>query len=214
VKKRLAADVGERAAMDIYLAMLKDAWTSIRTLADVVPYCDEPAAAMWPDLDDLFARARIQRGSTLAARMDHAFADAWNEGTESAVLVGSDIPGLCAGLIRNAMGALVLTDAVVGPSTDGGYYLIGFNRGAYRSELVPGAAGAPVPDGGATLPFEQVLDSLRRYGISPTVLPEMVDVDTLADLRAVIGQPSGGRANLDSAVRRHLPSLLPGEDSP
>ncbi len=91
-----------------------------------------------------------------------------------AILIGSDCPACDAAMLRRAATALERAPAVVGPASDGGYYLLGMAR--------------PMPFLFHDMAWstEQVLsETLRRFalqGIAPAMLPELGDIDTPADL--------------------------------
>ena len=91
-----------------------------------------------------------------------------------ALIIGSDCPAMSAPLLKAAAGALADRDVVIGPATDGGYYLIGFTR--------------PVPflfaDMEWSTPgvFSETLARLARQQIAPAILPELSDIDTGEDL--------------------------------
>jgi rSAM/selenodomain-associated transferase 1 len=203
VKTRLAAAVGDQTAVAVYRAMVEDLVSELRDLwPNVVPYIDETGG------EDLFGAGRPQTGSTLEERMDSAFSEVFAAGADRAVLVGSDIPGLHAGIIRDAFSVLDTNDAVVGPALNGGYYLIGYRRGEHR----PALSRTTVRPGGGDLrnPFESVVQLLRSSGVSWGELGPLRDVDTVEDLELVLRSVADPRGRLHAAVLRHLPGLLPG----
>lgn len=91
-----------------------------------------------------------------------------------ALVIGSDCPGMTAPLIRAAAGALDDRSVVIGPATDGGYYLIGFR------EQLPWLF-AEMEWSTATV-FAETLARLAARGLGPAVLPELSDIDTPEDL--------------------------------
>ena len=91
-----------------------------------------------------------------------------------ALIIGSDCPGMTAPLIRAAAGALEDRSVVVGPATDGGYYLIGFR------EQLPWLF-ADMEWSTPTV-FAHTLSRLAARGLGPAVLPELSDIDTPEDL--------------------------------
>ncbi len=110
----------------------------------------------------------------LGARMESAFRDAFSRGAVRVVLVGTDCPGLDAPVMRAAFAALRRKDLVLGPATDGGYWLIGLRR--------------PAPALFADMPwstdsvFERTLDRARSFGLSVRTLEPLPDVDRPEDL--------------------------------
>ena len=127
VKTRLAKGVGEDKALAIYKALL----TKTRTVAEGVDALRLLFYSVqirtddsWPN--DAFEK-RQQEGEDLGARMAHAFDTALQE-AESAIIVGSDIAQISTPIIENAFNLLEQKDYVLGPSIDGGYYLLGMKQ--------------------------------------------------------------------------------------
>lgn len=91
-----------------------------------------------------------------------------------AIVIGSDCPGLTPAILRAARDRLENEQMVIGPASDGGYYLLG-----YREE-----AGFAFDDMEWSTPrvFEETLRRFAARGIRPSVLPELSDVDTPEDL--------------------------------
>ena len=91
-----------------------------------------------------------------------------------ALIIGSDCPGMTAPLIRAAAGALDDRSVVIGPATDGGYYLIGFR------EQLPWLFAEM--EWSTPSVFAETLARLAARGLGPAVLPELSDIDTPEDL--------------------------------
>ena len=140
-----------------------------------------------------------QRGAGLDERLAHAFADAYDG--RPVVLIGMDTPQVTPALLTRAAAALRRHDAVFGPATDGGFWLLGLRR--------PDPAllrGVPMsrPETGRIQ-----LARLVNAGLGVAMLPALTDVDTAADVSRVAGQvPSGSR--FASAVRAHAGMLRKG----
>ncbi len=125
VKKRLAQTVGAEAALEVYKQMLAHAQQITKTLSvDKFLYYDREAVSndAWPD--DVYQK-RIQKGATMSARIDSAFDDLFRSGYEHVVIIGSDCLDLDERIIRLAFRQLDHFDAVLGPTKDGGTYLLG-----------------------------------------------------------------------------------------
>lgn len=91
-----------------------------------------------------------------------------------AIVIGSDCPGLTPQILQAARNALTHEAAVIGPASDGGYYLLGYNADArFAFEDMPWSTSAV---------YEETLRRFAAKGIRPAVLPELADVDTIADL--------------------------------
>jgi rSAM/selenodomain-associated transferase 1 len=129
-KTRLIPALGEKAAADLHARMIEH---TLETLGNVF---DDYALQLWcaPDTSHpLFARLadryvmslHTQRGDNLGARMYHALDTALLE-HDHAIVIGTDCPGLASADIVNTVDALKnVADVVIGPATDGGYWLLG-----------------------------------------------------------------------------------------
>jgi rSAM/selenodomain-associated transferase 1 len=72
-----------------------------------------------------------QGDGDLGARLERAFADAYAQGSNRVVVIGTDCPDLSPGILARAFDLLIHTDLVVGPALDGGYYLLGIRHPAW-----------------------------------------------------------------------------------
>jgi hypothetical protein len=120
-----------------------------------------------------------QRGDDLGARMQAVFADLSERGHRRIVLIGGDLPIFPLKVLEQAFASLdTPADRVVlGPSRDGGYYLVGMNRLA--PEIFAGMTWSHDRVLGDTL---KKIDSLK---VDAVQLPQWFDVDTPADLATV-----------------------------
>jgi rSAM/selenodomain-associated transferase 2/rSAM/selenodomain-associated transferase 1 len=121
-----------------------------------------------------------QAGGDLGSRMANALGAALDQGERPVVLVGTDIPSMTAGHIQTAFRALRRHDVVLGPSRDGGYWLIGVRR---QVDLFQG-----IPWGRADV-LARTLAQAVRQGLTVFQLEPLNDIDTPADLAA--WQPQG-----------------------
>jgi rSAM/selenodomain-associated transferase 1 len=119
-----------------------------------------------------------QVGDDLGARMNQAFQTLFSQGYRRVVLIGTDVPTLPLDHIKQALAALENHDLVLGPALDGGYYLIGLKRMA--------------PKLFTDIPWstDQVLrltqGKAATIGLTVSLIKSWRDVDTLADLEALI----------------------------
>src|SRR4051794_31640293 len=132
VKTRLAAGLGDDAAAAIHEAMLFDTletWNS-RSILDpggrrVLVYAPADAGPWFdPRVSEAFALQPQVEGD-LGTRMREFFAGEFDDGAARVVLIGSDSPTLDPSIVITAFLCLEGRDVVIGPSTDGGYYLVG-----------------------------------------------------------------------------------------
>jgi rSAM/selenodomain-associated transferase 1 len=118
-----------------------------------------------------------QRGEDLGERMKNGFVEAFAMNFKRVVLIGSDIPGLPLEFIEEAFAFIREKDSVIGPSLDGGYYLIGFND----KKFSPGVfEGIPWSTGRV---FEGTMKILEREGLTVHTLKPLRDIDEIDDLR-------------------------------
>ncbi len=175
VKTRLAADVGDQRALEIYRRLGSGVVRQIAPVASITVWFDPPDA-----LDEMRAwlgdcTYRPQPEGDLGVRLAHAFAEHFaNNPGEPAVAVGTDAPGVDAGVIAEASRALRGAEVVIGPASDGGYYLIG--RARFHGDLFVG-----IPWGTERV-FETTAAASAAVGVDPVIMRELRDVDRAADL--------------------------------
>lgn len=115
-----------------------------------------------------------QFGADLGERMHRALGRMLEEGRPSALLVGSDHPTLPRVYLEQAVTALTQADVVLGPSVDGGYYLVGVTR--------PQAALFRELTWSTPAVLNETLQRVAAEGLKLALLPPWYDVDTPADL--------------------------------
>ncbi len=128
VKTRLAATLGHEKALDIYIKLLGYTRNVLTDLTDVKKYIYYSSFIDTEDdwsNEEFEKKLQIQGG--LGERMTTAFQDALETCTE-VVIIGSDCPQLTTAHIEEAFLRLKSHDMVIGPSHDGGYYLLGMNK--------------------------------------------------------------------------------------
>lgn len=179
VKTRLVPPLSADQAAELSRALLLDLLQQLRGLNDAARYlCYAPAhagdlmgAIAGPDFELV-----AQRGADLGARMAALFTDLSARGHRNIVLIGGDLPAFPADYLVRAFAYLQAPSApvVLGPSRDGGYYLVGMNR--------------PVPEIFQNMAWShnqvlaQTLAKLGRLGTPARQLPSWFDVDIPADL--------------------------------
>ena len=125
-KTRLALDIGHEAAAALAEALLRDIWQVVCAVEGIVPVL---AVSQMRPFPDPFRQAAMwpQGEGDLGAKMERIFRRGLDQ-FAGVIAVGSDIPQLRAAHIEDAILALKEDDAVLGPSPDGGYYLLGLKR--------------------------------------------------------------------------------------
>lgn len=189
VKTRLARDIGNEAALELYRRFILDAVDGLTQAGHRIRLCYAPAEArdairsLLPAQRDLLP----QEGGDLGERMENAFRTAFAGGFTRVLLLGSDIPDLPPAIIEEGFTSLLTNDLVLGPASDGGYYLVGSTPEGF------------LPDLFHDIPWST--DSVLRLSVKAAatagrtlhLLPSWQDVDSAADLKDL------ARRNRDSA---------------
>ena len=179
VKTRLAPPLTLEQAAEFYRALLLDQLehlTALRSVDLYVAYTPGDAAALIESVTPAAYRCFPQRGDDLGERMTYVFAALWRRGHRNVVLIGSDLPPVPLETLYGAFAQLSgdPSRVVLGPSRDGGYYLVGMNQ------------PAPQIFSGMTWSHERVLaettEKLIDLGIDFRLLPEWFDIDTVGDI--------------------------------
>ncbi|WP_319521954.1 TIGR04283 family arsenosugar biosynthesis glycosyltransferase [uncultured Desulfosarcina sp.] len=125
----------------------------------------------WLGSNLLFTR---QPSGNLGESMHTTFVRAFNEGCNRVVLIGTDISLLTEAHLENAFNELVNSDLVLGPSSDGGYWLVGLND--------PNDIFSNVAWGTETV-LRETLDNAAKLCLSAALLDILTDIDTIADIK-------------------------------
>lgn len=197
VKTRLCPPLSAAEAAELFRCFLID--TVAR--ACTVPAVQVCLAFTPPDSEALFrtllpfpVRYLSQRGSSLGDRLVNIFADLLQEGFTRVVIMDSDSPTLPTPYVQEAFTLLddAQHDAVFGPCSDGGYYLVGA-RAAHRElfEHIPWSTSAVLTE---------TLAQARVHRLNIALLPSWYDVDNGADLRKLAAEL--GRLDGNAGVPR------------
>ena len=189
VKTRLVPPLTFDEAADIARACIEQTIARLPRDADFTPFLYVDG-----DLDadlEAFARergmeVRRQAGGDLGDRLRAAFSELLAEGYPRALAIGSDSPTLPPGRLRAAAATLLAHDAVLGPSEDGGYYLLGVARPVW--ELLEGIPWSTSAVAQATR------ERASRAGISLAELMPWYDVDEVETLRRAVADSEPGSA--------------------
>jgi rSAM/selenodomain-associated transferase 1 len=180
VKTRLAAGIGPDAALVAYrrlverqLAAVPEGWpveiqfTPARAEAEMRTWLGEGIGRTFSP----------QCEGGLGERLEHAVKEAFRAGVQGVLLIGGDCAELGAAEFELAAIALLTNEAVIGPSRDGGYYLLGL--AADRREVFADIAWS------TGVVAEQTRERLRRSNMKWIELAELRDVDTMTDWEQV-----------------------------
>jgi rSAM/selenodomain-associated transferase 1 len=176
VKTRLAKDIGQDMAMEVYKELVSytsEITDKIKDIDKAVYYSQY--VELWDFFNDDRYHKSIQEGNDLGQRMLNAFYDSFENGYQKAVLIGSDIPDISKKVIMDAFDKLDDHDLVVGPAEDGGYYLLGM-KDAHR-ELFDGMTYSHAEV------YEQLIEAAENKQLKVATVKMLFDLDTKEDMK-------------------------------
>ena len=174
VKKRLAKDIGEDKSLEVYKYLLeytKDITVSLKYNLFVFYSHYIHIADIF---DDHIYSKHLQEGDDLGERMKNAFKKVFDLGHHHICIIGSDCNELQTETIEEAFQQLQEKQVVIGPSADGGYYLLGMNA------LYPGLFINK--NWGTSTVAEDTLQTITELALSYARLETLNDIDTIDDL--------------------------------
>jgi len=179
VKTRLASALGDEMAVRLYRRFLLETLFTLNRGTFLFYLCFYPENSLsdlkgWLEDDYLYMP---QKGEDLGERMKNGFIDAFAMNFKRVVLIGSDIPDLPLEFIEEAFTSLQEKDVVIGPSLDGGYYLIGFKDKNFSLRVFEGIPWS------TKRVFEETMKILKQEGLTVHTLQPWRDIDTIDDLK-------------------------------
>ena len=203
VKTRLTKYLSGQIVLDIYKCIAADVIETVRKQVDHIRICYYPAeekrlVRAW--LGDAF-EYEPQIGSNLGERMKNAFVSCFKGHCRQAILVGTDIPEISETVIDESFRELNHPVAMIGPTFDGGYYLIGFRKDLFVPQVFE---DIPWSTRGV---FDSTLSKFKLADCKVHILPKCRDIDTYDDL---IGFGKSIKASEHSA--RHTIACLKSLD--
>ena len=185
VKVRLSQHLSPQIAAALYdvfvqdiLATLQD--TRLPTVILYSPSQDQSRFRVWLGNSVEYIP---QHGKDLGARLLHGFQDVFTRGYNKVMAVASDCPDLPKEILLKAADALTHNDVVIGPSPDGGYYLLGFQVDKMLPAVFHDIAWSTESVYCDTM--KKIKEARLRYH----VLPPWYDVDTIQDLHRLLETP-------------------------
>ena len=175
VKSRLAASLSAEAVVELYRCMIEDTLDLARcvstdALAIVCPPADVAELAAWLPATEVVG----QQGQGLAAGLVSAFRTFIDRGYRRVVAVDGDSPQMPPETLDKAFQLLDMGDLVVGPTTDGGYYLVGSTT--VQSELFD------MQRMGTASALDSLILNAQNLGLRMAVTETNYDVDEPGDL--------------------------------
>ncbi len=179
IKTRLQPHLTPEKILNLYKSFITETMSRCLRLKDA-----EIFLGSYPTKDNDFMKELTkkhniksfnQRGKNLGERFVNAFKDRFKQGYGKVVIIGSDSPLIPVENIKKAFLKLTKNEFVLGPSCDGGYYLVG--------------ASKVIPEVFHNIPWDtdrvlnRTLGKLNSLDIRFSLLPFWYDIDTIEDLR-------------------------------
>lgn len=175
VKTRLAKTIGDKGALKIYRHLLQHTREVVANLdiCDKFVFYDQfvPTRDEW---DGNYFEKRLQAAGGLGTKMENAFKQLDQEGYAQKILVSPDCPKLRPIIIEKAFRSLESKDLVLGPTEDGGYYMLGMKKMysfIFRNK-----------EWSTSEVYKNTLQEIERSNLSHFVSPRLLDVDWEEDL--------------------------------
>jgi uncharacterized protein len=195
-KTRLCPPLTHDQAASLYDCFLRDTLNVMRKVPNVrcvIGYLPEDAHEYFRQLAPDMGLTH-QRGASLGERLDHLLTEALLGGSQRAVVMDSDSPTLPAAYLSRAFENLADADVVLGPTRDGGYYLIGMKQPQpHLLRQVQMSTPHVLAD---------TLALAEASGLRVSLLPSWYDVDTIEDLHRLEDEIAGLSANGSAAATR------------
>ena len=179
VKTRLCPPLSHSDAAQLYQCFLRDKIAQVNVLpmvAPVVAYTPDESKSTFQDLTPPHFRLLPQRGDDLGARILFTFEQLFRQGYTQVIVIDSDTPTLPTAYLEQAL-SLIATrqnDVVLGPTEDGGYYLIGLRQAhAKLFERMPWSTSQVFPE---------TRRRSEQAGLTVACTESWYDVDTPEDL--------------------------------
>lgn len=174
VKTRLAKSCGNQFTLDLYKFFVNDLIKTLTATDYHFKLCAYPNLDLinqtFGDFDNF-----LQVEGNLGIKMQKAFEEQFDKGYEKIVLIGSDTPHISNDIINESFERLNSNDIVLGPSFDGGYYLIAFNKQTFNAEVFKNISWS------TSRVLEQTLQKVHKKKVY--LLQELNDIDILEDLK-------------------------------
>jgi len=172
-KTRLAKSIGDKQALNIYKYLLQHT-ANIAKQVNVERFVFYSENIQQNDIwNNSFFTKKLQVGNDLGERMENAFKTLLSQGFKKVIIIGSDLLDLDKNLINKAYLKLEENDVVIGPSEDGGYYLLGtksHNKNIFKNK-----------DWGTETVRKDTLKDLKNNSVY--LLKELNDIDTFEDMQ-------------------------------
>ncbi len=174
VKTRLAKTIGNEAALQVYIDLMekcRDESLQVQAKRHLFYSQNIIDKDLWPS--ETFEK-KLQCNGDLGEKISDAFKNVFEE-SGKVLIIGSDCYDLSSIIIEEAYKQLAENDVVLGPANDGGYYLLGTKK--FYPELFRGINWS------TETVLEETILKAEKENLSVALLPELIDIDTIEDLK-------------------------------
>lgn len=173
VKTRLARAIGSQRTCALYHAFLRDIDARFRDDRRTLVWFFDPPDAAFDTVVSPGSRCIAQSGEELGQRLHNCCAQLIGEGFDRVIIIGADVPHVANASLDEAEEQLDDADIVLGPSADGGYYLIAMRA---VHDVFTGIAMS------TSTVLAQTLAKANAAGLRVHLLPKSFDIDEPGDL--------------------------------
>lgn len=184
VKTRLAKDIGDDNATEFYTKTAEKIIEQAKKInADLFIFFYPPHKLQkfqdWLGTD---LKYLPQIDGDLGKKMADAFLEIFAKDYDKTIIIGTDIPDIDTEILDKSFVALDKKDCVIGPSPDGGYYLLGFNKNSFFIEIFQDIEYS------TNVVFEKTISKLKKFGKTYLTLESLEDVDDLESYNRYINR--------------------------
>jgi rSAM/selenodomain-associated transferase 1 len=182
VKTRLQPRFTPEQSADLAECFLRDTIAKVKDskFKLIIAYAPAGKSAFFDKYSLSDAVLTGQKGANLGEKIYHAFEFAFSGNSDSVVMIGTDSPTFPKNFIEQAFEKLEKSDAVLGGTADGGFYLIGLRT--LRREIFENVAWSSAKT------FEQTAQNIKNVNLTLSEVPVWYDVDTPEDLEKLASE--------------------------
>jgi uncharacterized protein len=180
VKTRLAKTIGNQHAANLYKNFIIDTLKSVSQLSlakKVIFAYPKEKIGLVKTITETTDPIYEQEGNDLGQKMYNAFLETHQMGFSKTIIIGTDSPNLPLSHITQAFDNLTQKDVVIGPTSDGGYYLIGCKHNTLSANWFNNVKWS------TNTVFQKTIDNIKKEKNSYHILEKWYDIDTYEDLK-------------------------------
>jgi hypothetical protein len=197
VKTRLSELLDEEYTVELYRNFVMDTLDTLKKVKSCVWICYWPQdyKAEFTDWLGNGYKYMPQTGDDLGERLSNCFKKVFSLGAKHALVIGSDSPDISKSAISNAFSSLETNDIVIGPTFDGGYYLLGFRNDSFLP-----IAFKSIPWSGNSV-FKKTMAIIKSSGKKYFILEKWHDIDTVEDISRLLLRNASGSFSKSRSVK-------------